>query len=99
MKKKKTKKQFDFFKFTVLILGILIIFQIIISCWLVSLSAETKNWQVKLSQLNEEIKILNEELAKETSLKKISQKAEELGLVKTSVVFHLTEDNAVALRK
>lgn len=98
MRKQKKEPKTLSIKFGLIIIGILIFLQLIVCYFLVSLGSDYKVLEKKLSDLKEENKILTESLNKQISLSKISQKAEEMGFVRTTMVLHLKENEAVALK-
>lgn len=97
-KTQETKNKPLFIKVGLGIIAFLTILQLIICYFLISLGSDFKVLEKKLSTLREENKIITERLSKEISLSKISQKAEEMGFVRTVVVLHLNENQAVALK-
>lgn len=77
---------------------VLALIQLFISQRLATAGEEVRQFESKAAQIGEENRILVEEIGKMGSLSMISFKAREIGLVKTTQVFHLTPQIPVALK-
>lgn len=97
MNKKMSKKP----KLLIVIIGFILILalgQLVISHYLATLGGRLHELEAKAAQLEEENRILAEEISKYGSLAKIAQKAQELGFTRTTAVLHLIPQIPVALK-
>lgn len=76
---------------------ILSLIQLLISHRLATTGEVVKELETKAAQVEQENAIFKEEISQKGSLTEVSQKAEQLGLVRTSSVFYLTSQIPVAL--
>lgn len=81
--------------FMVLILALV---QLFVSQRLATAGEEVRQLETEAAQLENENRILADEIGKMGSLSMISSKARDLGLVRTTQVFHLTPQVPVALK-
>lgn len=72
--------------------------QLIISHNLATAGETVRQLELKNSQLEEENRILSDEISKMGSLARISSEAKRIGLIKTTQVVHLPSEVPVALR-
>ena len=98
MKKRvrKTKKE----RLTSFILGLVLVLclvQLFISHRLATSGERVREFEVRAEQIKTENNLLEEEISQMGALSRISQEAEELGLVRTSNILYLTSQIPVAL--
>ncbi len=72
---------------------ILVVTQLVVSNYLVSVSKNTLHLDQEIVKIREQNEVLRQQVAQETSLSKIEEKASELGLVKSVHIFTLTPPN------
>jgi len=77
---------------------ILALVQLVVSYHLATLGGKLRQLETKIIQLEQENRVLAEEISSSGSLSKISLRAEELGFVRTTAVLHLTPQISVALK-
>lgn len=85
---------------TFVIIGLVIILsliQLFISHRLATTGEIVKKLEAQASQIEQENALLEEEISQMGSLTEVSQKAEQLGLVRTSNILYLTSQIPVAL--
>ncbi len=94
-KKHKTPKLLIIVASLVLILALA---QLVVSYYLATLGEKLRQLEAKAAQLQQENRVLAEEISNNGSLSKISLKAQELGFTRTTAVLHLTPQIPVALK-
>lgn len=82
----------------IFLVATLSLIQFILSHRLSTLGERYRFLEEKAKNLEEDNRILSEEISKIASLRNIASRAEELGLVKTTAVLHLTPQIPVALK-
>jgi cell division protein FtsL len=82
----------------VCIVIVLSLIQLLISHSLATDGEKLRQVEERTSQLEQENKVLQGEINKDASLARIAQRAQDLGLVKTTTVLHLTPQIPVALK-
>jgi len=94
-KRKVQKHQLTFI--VIILVLILSLVQLLISHRLATTGEVVKKLEVRASQIEQENAFLEEEISQKGSLSEVSQKAEQLGLVRTSSILYLTSQIPVAL--
>jgi len=89
------KHQLTFIVITLVL--ILSLVQLLISHRLATTGEVVKKLEIRASQVEKENAFLEEEISQKGSLSEVSQKAEQLGLVRTSSILYLTSQIPVAL--
>jgi len=72
--------------------------QLVISHRLATTGGKIRQLEEETYRLEKESRFLNEQISQVASLNKIAVKAEDLGLIRTTHVIHLTPQISVALR-
>ena len=98
MNKKSKNKKPIFLIFIVILVFLLSLGQLIVSHYLATMGEKLSLLEARAKQLEKENQILEEKIKTNGSLSKISSRAQELGLVKTTAVLHLTPQLPVALK-
>jgi len=98
MNKKSKNKKPIFLIFIVILVFLLSLGQLIVSHYLATMGEKLSLLEARAKQLEKENQILEEKIKANGSLSKISSRAQELGLVKTTAVLHLTPQLPVALK-
>lgn len=71
----------------------LVVIQLVISNYLVSASKNTLHLDQEVANIRQENEVLRQQVAQETSLSRIEERAKELGLVKSIHILTLTPPN------
>jgi len=79
------------------IIGALFLSQLVISYSLATTGGKMRQLEEKSQKLEEQKRLLSEEINQMGSLSRIAEKAQDIGLVKVSSVIHLTPQLPVAL--
>lgn len=88
------------YRLTFVVMGLVLILsliQLFISHRLASAGGIVKNFEIKADRIERENAFLEEEISKMGSLSEVSQKAQNLGLTRTSSILYLTSQIPVAL--
>ena len=96
MKKKINKKP----KLVILIISLVVVLALVeltISYQLATTGGKMRQWEEKAAALEQQNKIISEEINRMGSLARVSEEARNLGLVKATSVLHLTPQIPVAL--
>lgn len=72
---------------------ILVVTQLVVSNYLVSVGKNTLHLDQEIAKVREQNELLRQQVALETSLSKIEEKALELGLVKSAHILTITPPN------
>jgi len=95
---KKNNKKPVLLILVIFLVAFLALGQLVVSHYLATMGERLSSLEAKANQLEKENQILEEKIKESGSLSKISSRASELGLVKTTAVLHLTPQLPVALK-
>jgi cell division protein FtsL len=87
-------------KLVYLIFGLVLVLagaQLILSHWLATTGGKLRQWEEKTQSLEQQNRVLTEEINHMGSLSRIASEAQRLGLVKADKVLYLTPQIPVAL--
>lgn len=85
-----------------LIIGLVLVLagtQLVISHWLATTGGKLRQWEEKTEMLEQQNRVLTEEINQMGSLSRIASEAQRLGLVKADKVLYLAPQIPVALEK
>jgi len=88
------------YRLTFVVIGLVLILSLIqlsISHRLATTGEAVKELEIRASQIDQENAFLEEEISQKGALTAVSQKAEQLGLVRTSSILYFTSQIPVAL--
>ena len=83
--------------FIISLVIVLSLVQLTISYWLATTGEKMRQWEEKTTLLEQQNKILSEEINRLGSLARVNEEARSLGLVKATNVLYLTPQIPVAL--
>lgn len=97
MTKESKNKNYRLTLMVICLVLILCLIQLFISHRLATTGQVVKEFELKAAKIEQENKLLEEEISQKGSLTVVSQKAEQLGLTRTTSILYLTSQIPVAL--